>query len=441
MRSHINENRIQISVNSALDQVQLKKMENLAQQVNGDLNPSLKLAIAMAIVESRRLQKLHPSATTDAACNGDSHPQAVSGNNSESDAIKWKRKAKQLKEEIIRLKEDLRIAEDGLHHDAFPQSIPCKCYFFDNLGQLSPMHKSDQKRFGDVLRRRFLREVRLSERKRRRLDGSLGQSCISDIDIGNEMEQLRASVDFLVELCETSSSLGAEEGCFRNWSHQAIEFILATLKALSLGGRIDDTVESIIRSLILRLMRRMCNGSQGDGSVLSIPSSAPDYMGKGYAKSLLSFESVHSDYDFQFYVQHLMRKLGSDPYVGQRVILSVSQRISMAAQSLLVMDPFDGAFQKMLNGMYLMIQLIELLISDYLLSWSSRQDLDTKLLEEWVVSVFGAREVLELLESRNTLCVLYMDGIVGALSRHLGQMIDVVILDFVEFHLFRTDET
>ncbi|KAL6558141.1 hypothetical protein OROMI_018491 [Orobanche minor] len=376
-------------------------MENLAKQANADLNPSLKLAIAMAIVESRRRKKLPPPpSTTDAARNADS--QVLCGNNSESDAIKWKRKAKQRKEEIIRLKEDLKIAEDGLHHDVFPQNVSCKCYFFDNLGQLSPKGESDQNRFRDVLRRRFFRQVRLSERKRRRVDGSSVQPCISvnpagSSNIGNEMEELRSSVDFLVELCETSLPLGAQEGNFRNWSHQAIDFILATLRALSSGGKIDDTVESIISSLIVRLMRRMCNGSQGG-------------------------ELVHNQFDFQIHVQHLMRKLGSDPYVGQRVILSVSQRISLVAESLLVMDPFDGAFPKMHNGMYLMIQLIEFLISDYLLSWSTMQDFDTMLLEEWVISVFSARKALELLESRNTLYVLYMDRIVGALTRHLGQV-------------------
>ncbi|KAL6525377.1 hypothetical protein OROHE_015684 [Orobanche hederae] len=397
-------------------------MENLAKQANSDLNPSLKLAIAMAIVESRRRKKLPPPpSTTDAARNADS--QVLCGNNSESDAIKWKRKAKQRKEEIIRLKEDLKIAEDGLHHDVFPQNVSCKCYFFDNLGQLSPKGESDQNRFRDVLRRRFFRQVRLSERKRRRVDGSSVQPCISVLstrrpdrknlpalasfiymitlaagsNIGNEMEELRSSIDFLVELCETSLPLGAQEGNFRNWSHQAIDFILATLRALSSGGKIDDTVESIISSLIVRLMRRMCNGSQGG-------------------------ELVHNQFDFQIHVQHLMRKLGSDPYVGQRVILSVFQRISLVAESLLVMDPFDGAFPKMHNGMYLMIQLIEFLISDYLLSWSTMQDFDTMLLEEWVISVFSARKALELLESRNTLYVLYMDRIVGALTRHLGQV-------------------
>ncbi|XP_020550918.1 protein MULTIPOLAR SPINDLE 1 [Sesamum indicum] len=342
--------------------------------------------------------KKHSPAASTAACN-----------NSESDAIKWKRKAKQRKEEILRLKEDLKIAEDGVHQDVFPQHVSCKCYFYDTLGQLSPMHESDQDRCSDVLRRRFLRQVRLRERKRSRCDGSLLRSSIpvstapatfnilAEIAIENEMEQLRASVDFLVELCETSSPLEVEEGNFKNWSHQAVDFILATLKALSSTGKIDETIESIASSLIVRLVRRMCNGSEGD-------------------------ELHHCHNNFQVYVQHLLRKLGSDHYLGQRVILSVSQRISIVAESLLFMDPFDGSFPRMHNYMYLMIQLLEFLISDYLLSWSTSQDIDLRLLEEWVISIFHARKALELLESRNSLYMLYMDRVVGDLTRLLSQV-------------------
>lgn len=125
------------------------------------------------------------------------------------------------------------FTSDGVHHDLFPQNASCKCYFYDNLGQLSPNSESHQKRINDVLLRRFLRQgylwpfimlynevntlhtvfdnfaalvssfsivcvpgcvffsriinfshfgfiaVRLSERKRRRLDSSSVQSCIS----------------------------------------------------------------------------------------------------------------------------------------------------------------------------------------------------------------------------------------------------------------------
>jgi hypothetical protein len=55
-------------------------------------------------------------------------------------------------------------------------------------------------------------------------------------------------------------------------------------------------------------------------------------------------ESLHTDSDAQFYVQHLIRKLGSEAYIGQRAILSVSERISVLAESLLFLDPFDDSF-------------------------------------------------------------------------------------------------
>lgn len=44
--------------------------------------------------------------------------------------------------------------------DLFPQAASCKCYFFDNLGKLSPNRLGDgsDRRFHDVLRRRFLRQ-------------------------------------------------------------------------------------------------------------------------------------------------------------------------------------------------------------------------------------------------------------------------------------------
>ncbi|XP_073031219.1 protein MULTIPOLAR SPINDLE 1-like isoform X1 [Primulina eburnea] len=373
-------------------------MENPPKQDKCDLNPRMKLAMAIAILNSRR----HPSSVATA---NKVQSQTSCSNVSESDAIKWKRKSKQRKEEIMRLKEDLKLAEDGMHHDVFPENMMCKCYFFDDLGDSSPKDTtngagSDQKRFGDVLQRRFLRQVRLSERKRKRDDCSSERSCISDFFSENKMEQLRASVDFLVELCENSSVARVEEGNFKNWSHQAVDFILATFKALSSKGNIDETVDSIVSSLILCLTRRMCDGSLGD-------------------------ESPHCQNNLQFYIQHLLRKLGTDPYVGQRVIISVSQRISLVAEILLFMDPFDRAFPKMHNCLYIMFQLIEFLISDCLISWSTGQEFDLRILEDWVASIFHARKALELLEGRNALYMLYMDRIMGDLTRQLGRISSV----------------
>jgi len=63
---------------------------------------------------------------------------------------------------------------------------------------------------------------------------------------------------------------------------------------------------------------------------------------------------LDSDSDAQFCVQLLIRKLGNEPFVGQRVMLFVSQNISIVADSLLLMDPFDSAFPGMHGSMYMM---------------------------------------------------------------------------------------
>lgn len=73
-----------------------------------------------------------------------------------------------------------------------------------------------------------------------------------------------------------------------------------------------------------------------------------------YAITLFHSESQNCNNGACFSVQHLIRKLGSEPYVGQRVILLVSQGISSAAESLLFMDPFDDAFPNLHNCMYIM---------------------------------------------------------------------------------------
>ncbi|XP_031250356.1 protein MULTIPOLAR SPINDLE 1-like [Pistacia vera] len=84
-------------------------------------------------------------------------------------------------------------------------------------------------------------------------------------------------------------------------------------------------------------------------------------------------ESLHIDDNSQFCIQHLICKLASEAYIGQRVIFSVSQRISVVAESLLFSYPFDVAFPSMHECMFLMIQLIEFLTSDYLLTWSNSE--------------------------------------------------------------------
>ncbi|KAF5956747.1 hypothetical protein HYC85_003972 [Camellia sinensis] len=348
-------------------------MASSEEQAKTDSNTSLKLAITMALLRSKLLQKLPPPPPPPPPHLH--HPSASPS--SQSTSQKWKRKAKDRKQELLRLKEDLKQAEDNSQCDLFPQSASCVCYFFDKLGELNPNRflDSSDRRFNDVLRRRFLR-----------------QGCNSE----DETEQLRASVDFLVELCESVCPDKVEEMNFAKWSHQAVDFILAALKNILPKGKNTELLEGIISSLIVRLVRIMCTTSQGD-------------------------ELHHCDTGAQFYVQHLIRKLGSEPYIGQRVILSVSEGISVLAESLLFMDPFDDSFPSMHDCMYMMIQLIEFLVSDYLLSWSSSEVFDIRLFEEWVASVLHGRKALELLESRNGLYVLYMDRVIGVLAKQTGQ--------------------
>ncbi|XP_050214106.1 protein MULTIPOLAR SPINDLE 1 [Mercurialis annua] len=339
----------------------------------GNSDQSLKLAVAISLLRSKLLQRQQPAPHSDAA-------------------LRWKRKAKERKQELHRVREDLKEAQDASHSDIFPQgAASCKCYFFDNLGKIISDDASHH-RFSDVLRRRFLRQVRLRERKR--TDGSKQRKLFSDLNGEDEAEQLRASVDFLVELYDSTSPV--PDANFANWSHQAVDFILASLRNLQSRGKYTDFTEEIVNSLIMRLIRRMCSSSQGDGSL--------------------------TDTDTQFHIQHLIRKLGSEAYIGQRALISVSQRISVVAENLLFMDPFDEAFPNLHRCLYIMIQLIEFLVSDYLMAWSKDEGFDNVLFEEWMITLLHARKGLGLLESRNGLYALYMDRITGQLAKQVYQV-------------------
>ncbi|KAK4374893.1 hypothetical protein RND71_005570 [Anisodus tanguticus] len=147
----------------------------------------------------------------------------------------------------------------------------------------------------------------------------------------------------------------------------------------------------------MRSLRRMCSALQGD-------------------------ESHHFDTAGQFYIQHLTRKVGDEAFVGQRLIFAVSQRISVVAESLLFMDPFDDAFPSMHNSMYIMIQLIEFLFSDYLLTWSNAADFDIHPYVLFTLSVLHRRKALDLLENRNSLYVLYIDRVIGVVAKQVGQL-------------------
>ncbi|KAK7265174.1 hypothetical protein RJT34_32790 [Clitoria ternatea] len=341
---------------------------------------SLKLAVAISLLRSKALKTTKDSSALSP---------------SQSDALlRWKRKAKERKQEILRLREDLKDAQDVLHCDLFPESASCKCYFFDNFGELSPKHHATgfDTRFSDVLRRRFLRQVRFNER-RRRVSSSSSQQRLSSGLIDDETEQLRASVDFLVELCGSVSPV--DNSKFANLAHQAVDYILISLKNLLSMGKNLELVERIINSLVTRLIKQMCSPLSENGS-------------------------QNTSTNAQYYIQHLIRKLGSEPYIGQRAMLSVCQRIMVLAERLLFSDPFDDGFPDMHECIFIMIQLIEFLVADYLLEWSKAADFDNMLFEDWVTSIIQASKALELLESRNGLYALYMDRVTGELVKQFG---------------------
>lgn len=123
--------------------------------------------------------------------------------------------------------------------------------------------------------------------------------------------------------------------------------------------------------------------------------------------------------DAQFNVQHLFRKLGNEAFIGQRIILAVSQKISNVSESLLLVDPFDDSFPDMHDNMFIMIQLIEFLISDYMKNWLCCEQFDKKIFEEWARSILKARKDLEVLENINGLYVVYIERVVGRLAREV----------------------
>ncbi|XP_058114021.1 protein MULTIPOLAR SPINDLE 1 [Magnolia sinica] len=348
-------------------------------------SPRLKLAIAIALIRSKFLEK--PSS---------SHSP------SKSDALRWKRLAKKRKRELLTLKRQLNQLQDEMQYDLFPQSASCKCYFFDRCGKLSSSTDVDDRRINDVLRRRFLRLVRWTEKKKG-LDNSVRPRHAIELNGNDEIELLSTSVDFLVELSSADSPV-ENNPSFAASSHQAIDLILASLKNLLSRKKESELIEGIVGSLIMRLVRRMCPPLEREGST--------------------SFGS-----NVQLYVQHLIRQLGSEPYIGQRTMLLVSQRISVLADSLLFMDPFDDAFPDMHRSMFMMIQLIEFLLSDYLQTWAIGEGFESRLFEDWVRSVIQAQKALNLLENRNGLYILYMDRVIGELVKQLGPISQSGTLD------------
>ncbi|KAK8460891.1 hypothetical protein SEVIR_2G411800v4 [Setaria viridis] len=305
-----------------------------------------------------------------------------------------------------------------------PPVASCRCHFFDGCGDLLPQPGGGggEHWVDEVLRRRFLRLVRWKE-KRRRVDRPLPRSSLIDLNSEDEMQQLSMSTDFLVELSDGLFAkvqfyhllvtkivystflkldlLMQREAVpsFVTFSHQAVDFILASLKNILSSEREKELVGEIIDGLVSRLMKRMC----------TIPENA------GTSDS----GSVDCS-DAQFSVQHLFRKLGNEEFIGQRIILAVSQKISNASERLLLVDPFDDAFPDIHGNIFIMIQLIEFLITDYMKDWLCCEHFDKRLFEECARSILKARNDLQILENMNGLYVVYIERIVGRLAREVA---------------------
>jgi hypothetical protein len=58
--------------------------------------------------------------------------------------------------------------------------------------------------------------------------------------------------------------------------------------------------------------------------------------------------------DPQFSVQYLFRRLGNEVFIGQRIILAASQKISNISERLLLVDPFDDVFPDMHGNIFIM---------------------------------------------------------------------------------------
>uniref|UniRef100_A0A803MFC9 Protein MULTIPOLAR SPINDLE 1 n=1 Tax=Chenopodium quinoa TaxID=63459 RepID=A0A803MFC9_CHEQI len=271
-------------------------------------NESMKIAIAMALLRSKLLSQPHSSLSSSA-----------------SRTFHWKQKAKNRKQEIQRLSDELKRLEE---------------YYKEK-----------------------------------------------------EVEKLKISAEFLVDLCETTSMVKRPN--FANLAHQAVEFILGSVSQVLATGKDMAVTDGIISNLIVCLIKRTCTP--------------------------LENELCDPETDSQIHIQHIIRMLGNVSYVGQRVLLSVCHRISEPAERLLSLDPFDESFPQIHDSMFVMIQLIEFLVSDYLVTWSK----DEGLFEEWLISFLHARKTLQSMEKRSGLYSLYLDRVTGELARQVGQVLSL----------------
>ncbi|RLM61834.1 hypothetical protein C2845_PM14G21240 [Panicum miliaceum] len=376
-------------------------------------SPSLKAALAMALIHYNRLPGKAAAIVTAASA-------SASAGTTSPPLVHWKRKAKDRKREIIRLREELKLLQDGARGEEMePPVASCRCHFFDGCGDLLPQPGGGggEHWVDEVLRRRFLRLVRWKE-KRRRVDRSLPRSSLIDFNSEDEVQQLCMSTDFLVELSDSIFAKKEAAPSFATFSHQAVDFILASLKNILSSEREKELVGEIIDGLVTRLMKRMCTVPENAGT--SDSDWIRNEKGKTWSLQRRLLAGSIDCSDAQFSVQHLFHKLGKEEFIGQRIILAVSQKISSTSERLLLVDPFDDAFPDMHGNIFIMVQLIEFLISDYMKDWLCREHFDKRLFEECARSILKARNDLQILENMNGLYVVYIERVVGRLAREVA---------------------
>ncbi|GLJ48202.1 hypothetical protein SUGI_1017920 [Cryptomeria japonica] len=343
------------------------------------MDAQLKLAMAMSILRSRSKQ-----------------PQAV------QDLQHWKKKAKERKGELIKLKNDIKEIKDGMLSEMLPQVASCKCQFFDILNSSSTeeqirSQEGDDCAMHDVLLRQFLRKVRLRERLKNHKDICTG--CVLPIDhysCDGEKGNLVFVANFLLELVNMQSPAFNKQ-LFSTYAHQAVDFIRDSVQGLSTREEDETFITAVVNNLIRLLINRIC--------------STPKHN---------DFDA--SVYNTEFHVQHIMRKLGVVPFIGQRILLATSETIISVTDSLFCMDPFDPTFFQVHESMFTMMQLVEHLVSDYACSWTADTTFNDRLLEEWIKCYLQVTKIGQMLEPRNSLYATYIDRIRGELAKQLNKI-------------------
>jgi len=87
-----------------------------------------------------------------------------------------------------------------------------------------------------------------------------------DFNSEDEMQQLCMSTDFLVELSDSIFAKKEAAPSFATFSHQAVDFILASLKNILSSEREKELVGEIIDGLVTRLIKRMCTVPENAGT-------------------------------------------------------------------------------------------------------------------------------------------------------------------------------